>query len=50
MMRLEEFTEWLKQADADGPADLDRLLGCARGATGQPGFEDDFSLMRIDFA
>jgi sigma-B regulation protein RsbU (phosphoserine phosphatase) len=50
MLQLNQFVDLLSQPGAEGPADLDRILAYAQSVTGQPNFEDDFSIMRIDFA
>ena len=50
LMQLDEFARLLAQPLPDGPADLDRILAYAQSVVGQPTFEDDFSILRLDFS
>jgi sigma-B regulation protein RsbU (phosphoserine phosphatase) len=50
MLMFAEFVEELKSPLSDGSADLDRIIEYGRQLSGQPSFEDDFSMVRFDFA
>jgi hypothetical protein len=41
--------EVLGQCVSHGEADLERVVSFAQTASGQTTFEDDFSIVRIDF-
>ncbi len=49
VLELKTFVELLSQPLPEGDADLDRILNYARSVIGQAGFDDDFSIMRLDF-
>jgi sigma-B regulation protein RsbU (phosphoserine phosphatase) len=50
LLSFKEFVEFLAKPLPDGPQDLQRILLYAESVMGQPHFEDDFSIMRLDFA
>ena len=50
MMDLQEFVAVLANPTPDGDADMERIITSAREVSGQPTFEDDFSIVRVDFS
>jgi sigma-B regulation protein RsbU (phosphoserine phosphatase) len=50
MMDLQEFVAVLANPTPDGDADMERIISSAREVSGEPTFEDDFSIVRLDFS
>lgn len=49
MMKLDEFVQMLALPDGMKNDDLDRILSFSREAAGGNSFEDDFSIVRVNF-
>ena len=49
-MGFDEFIDMLHGAGADPAIDLDGILELIRRVTNGPGFSDDVSILRLDFA
>jgi sigma-B regulation protein RsbU (phosphoserine phosphatase) len=50
MVQFKEFVDVLSNYTEDGERDIERITEFAREVSGKATFEDDFSLMRIDFS
>jgi hypothetical protein len=49
-VQFKEFVDVLSNFTEDGERDIERITEFAREVSGKQTFEDDFSLMRIDFS
>jgi hypothetical protein len=49
-VQFKEFVEVLSNYLEDGERDIERITAFARDISGKSTFEDDFSLMRLDFS
>ncbi len=49
MMELEEFVQVLAGQNSEGETELDQIIETARRIQGKENFEDDYSLMKINF-